>query len=123
MIFTVHNSSCGKVMFSLEYVKNSVHGGVCAAGGHAWQGGACVVGGMRAKGLCMVEGVHGRGCAWWGHAWQGDVCGGGGLSGRYTSYRNTFLFSTVIELSVICGIVVRYTFFFKVPNPMVQTRE
>ena len=89
--------------------------------------GACVVGGMLGNGVCMVRGVHGRECAWGGmvggHAWQGGMCGGGGLSGRYTSYRNTFLLSTVIELSVICGIVVRYTLFFKVPNPMVQTRE
>ena len=86
-------------------------------GGHAWQGGMC---GRR---HAWQGGVHGRECAWWGHAWQGKMCGGGGLSGRYTSYRNTFLLNTVIELSVIFGIVVRYTLFFKVPNPMVQAGE
>ena len=38
-IFTVRNSSCGKVMFSQACVKNSVHGGGGMPGeGHAWQG-------------------------------------------------------------------------------------
>ena len=31
-IITVRNSSCGKVMFPQECVKNSVHGGVSASG-------------------------------------------------------------------------------------------
>ena len=37
-------------------------------GGHAWLGGACVVGG----------GICGRGCAWQGACVAGGVCGGGG---------------------------------------------
>ena len=59
MIYTVRNSSRGKVMFSQACVKNSVHGGVhgrgaCMACEHAWQ-----------------AGMHGRGCVWQGgHAWQ-----------------------------------------------------
>ena len=40
-IFTIRNSSCGKVMFSHLSVSHSVHmaGGACMArgGGHAWQ--------------------------------------------------------------------------------------
>ena len=118
MIFTVHNSSCGKVMFSLAYMSRILSTG----GGGVHGRGACIVGGMCGRRHAWQGGVHGGGHGG-GHAWQGDMCGGGGLSGRYTSYRNTFLLSTVIELSVICGIVVRYTLFFKVPNPMVQTRE
>ena len=56
--------SWGKVIFSETCVKNSVHGGACMVGGHAWQGcmrggGACVVG------VCM-GGMHG-----------GCMCGGG----------------------------------------------
>ena len=39
--------------------------------GHAWRG-ACVVGGMFGKGVCLAGGVcmagdmHGKGCAWQG---------------------------------------------------------
>ena len=57
--------------------------GVCAAGGHVWQGGmhgrgACLgacVGGMHGRGghaweqVYMVGGVHGG-----GHMWQGRAC-------------------------------------------------
>ena len=39
-IFTIRNSSCGKVMFSHLSVSHSVHGG----GGHAWQGVECMAG-------------------------------------------------------------------------------
>ena len=67
-IFTVHNSSCGKVMFSLVSVNNSVLGvciaevhtcqgacmtGVCVAGGHTWQG-AC----MSRETATAVDGTH-----------------------------------------------------------------
>ena len=71
----------------------------CIAGGHAWQVGACMAGGM-----C------GRGCAWWGRACVAGgmhsmgtctvgACVAGGCacrrdshsSGRYTSYWNAFL--------------------------------
>ena len=79
---TVRSSSCGKVMFSLACVKNSVHGG----GVHGKKG-------VHGRG-CMAGGLHGRGCVWQGsvcgrgacmaggHAWQrvcvaGDVYGGG----------------------------------------------
>ena len=47
VIFTVRNSSCGKVMFSQACVKNSDRGGACIAVGCMWQGG-----------------IHGRGCVW-----------------------------------------------------------
>ena len=80
--------SWGKVIFSEECVKNSVHrrgrvwqGGVRGGGGwgcgrgHAWQGGmrgrgvcmaggSCMAGGMLGKGACIAWG-----CAWWGHVW------------------------------------------------------
>ena len=38
---------CGKVIFSQAFVKNSVHGGACVAGG----------GGMCGRGACMAGGV------------------------------------------------------------------
>ena len=49
-LITIHNSSCGKVMFSQACVKNSVYMG----------GGTCMAGGCIAGGECMVRGVHGR---------------------------------------------------------------
>ena len=59
-IFTVRNSSCGKVMFSQASV-------ILSTGGRVWQRGACVVkGGMHGKGGCMVKGAcvaKGR-CVW-----------------------------------------------------------
>ena len=66
MLITVRNSSCGKVMFSQASISHSVH-----KGGHVWQ-----------------ESMLG------GPAWQGGVRGrrDGHCSGRYTSYRNAFLF-------------------------------
>ena len=111
--------SWGKVIFSEACVKNSVHRGVCMAGGHARRGG-CVVGGMCGRGclcgggacvagggrrgghvwrrVCMAEGgMRGRE----GRAWQGACVAGGvrgryyeirSMSGRYTSYWNAFLF-------------------------------
>ena len=85
--------SRGKVIFSEVCAKNSVHRGVCVAGGHGWQG-ACMVGGMCGRGHawqggqafwgacvagpCVAGGMCGRGCAWWGgHVWQGGVHGRG----------------------------------------------
>ena len=50
-IFTVRNSSCGKVMFSQASVcpqggvRGEGGGGMHGEGGHAWPGGACVAGG------------------------------------------------------------------------------
>ena len=60
-LFTVRNSSCGKVMFHkrLSFCQEGggMHGrGVCMAG--AWVVG-CVCGG----GACMAGGMHGRGRA------------------------------------------------------------
>ena len=117
--------SWGKVIFSEAHVKNSVHGGACLAGGHAWQGDmhgrghawrvVCVAGGM--CGGCIVGGMHGR-----GHAWQRGICVAGGcmaggvhgrghachthhpphtmrygrsMRGRYASYWNAFLLVNV----------------------------
>ena len=97
-----------KEIFCSHYrpqTKFAWRGGACVAGwGRAWQG-ACVVGGTcMARGACMP----GRACVVVGCAWQGGVCGrgvckaGGGhgryyeirsMSGWYTSYWNTFLFS------------------------------
>ena len=64
--------SWGQVIFSEACVKNSVHRGVCMAGGYAWQG-ACMAGGMHGRGgvhgrgaVCVAGGVHGKGHAWWG---------------------------------------------------------
>ena len=62
LIFTVRNSSCGKVMFSQACVKNSVDRG-----------------GMHGRGVCVTEGgIHGRGMHGRGRAWQGGMCGKGG---------------------------------------------
>ena len=101
LFITVHNSSCGKVMFSQACVKNSVHtGGVqgrgaCVAGeggmygrgthgrGYVWQG--CALQGYAWQGFasCMAgEGsIHGGGMHGRGHAWQG-ACMAGGVHGR-----------------------------------------
>ena len=85
-----------------------------AGAGCAWQG-ACVVGGQEhAWGACMAGGVHARGSAWWGHtwweaavcvwggghAWQEGVCGrrNGNCSRQYACYWNAFL-------SLIDGII------------------
>ena len=52
-------------------------------GVHDWGRGACVVGGMHGRGVCMAgggghawwRGVHGRGvCVARGRAWQGGMC-------------------------------------------------
>ena len=67
-------------------------GGMCGSGGHVWQWGVCMAGGVHgtghAWGVCggghvwqwgcvHGGGMHGGGCVWQGHAWQGGVCGGG----------------------------------------------
>ena len=125
-LWSVTASPCGKVMFSQTCVKNSV-GGVCMAGGRAWQG-ACMVGvhtrGCMAVGVCvcgrwacMAEVCVGV-CAWQGmcmargHAWQGGMrcgvegmCGGRGAackrdshcSGWYASYWNAFFWSVTVS--------------------------
>ena len=57
LIFTVRNSSCGKVIFSQACVRNSIRGG----------------GGVHGRGACGAGGMHGRreACMARGHAWQG----------------------------------------------------
>ena len=59
LIFTVHNSTCGKVMF--------LQASVCPQGGHVWRGacmGVCMTGSMCGRGVCMV----GDACVAGGHA-------------------------------------------------------
>ena len=59
VLFTVRNSSCGKVMFSQASVILSTAGGrAWQKGGHAWQWGH-----LRGERGCM----HGKGG---GHVWQ-----------------------------------------------------
>ena len=95
-IFTVCNSSCGKVIFSQVSLILSGGGlGACVAGsmcgrgggGDEWQGD------MHGMGCVWQGGMHGRGHVWWGHAWLGGMCGrrDGHCSGRYASYWNAFL--------------------------------
>ena len=72
VIFTVRNSSFGKVMFlqvsvcpqggGHEWWGCACMAGVVCAMGHAWQGKGCVVG------VCMARDMHGR-----EHVWQGCV--------------------------------------------------
>ena len=97
-ITTVHNSSCGQVMFSQVSIilLNVVMVGHVWWRGHAWQvgptrgyvwQGACVVKACSWwGGLCGERGaMHCKGGhVWWrghvwqvGHAWQGGVCGRG----------------------------------------------
>ena len=77
-------------MFSQACVKNSVHRGVCMAGGmHGGVQGACMAGG-RVVGACMAGGVHGRGMRG-----RRD----GHCSGRYASYWNAFLFTMHLRKS------------------------
>ena len=59
-----------------------VVGGMCVAGGHAWQGGMCGRWACVAGGACMV-----------GHAWSGGMRGrrDDHCIGRYASYWNAFL--------------------------------
>ena len=66
-------------MFSQACVKNSVQGGggACVVEGHAWLGGAYVVG------VCKAGGVRGRKD---GHG-----------SRRYASYWNAFLFGQTLD--------------------------
>ena len=110
-LFTVCNSSCGKVMFSQACIilycpQEGMHGmghawqggrhvwwgacmivGVMIGGGLAWQG-SCMAGGHVWQGVCMVGGMHGRGscmaggCAWQGACMAGGVHGKGGMHGK-----------------------------------------
>ena len=64
--------SCGKVIFSQAYVKNSVQ---CRGrewwGQHAWWEDVW-------QGACLTGGMHGRGaCVAGGHTWQGGMHGRG----------------------------------------------
>ena len=96
-IITVRNNSCGKVMFSQAFVKNSVHwgggcawqgvcmaGGACMAGATCMAGGVCIAGGIHGgahvwQGVCMAGGMHGGGCAWQGACMAGATCMAGGV--------------------------------------------
>ena len=70
---TVRNSSCGKVMFSQSWFKNSVQGG-----GGMHNGGACMIGDMRAG----------------GHAWGLGACmAGGGREVRARSLQRTYRYA------------------------------
>ena len=92
-----------------------VEGGMPGCWGHAWLWGVCVVAGGMCdcqRGACVVAGeacmVAGGGAWLLGgmHGCGGGMCGCGGacigydeirsMSGRYASYWNAFLFSTVI---------------------------
>ena len=82
-----------------------VGGGMCGTWqGCAWQGGACVAGGMCGGGVCMVGGMHGReGHAWWHGCMVGGehVCHSRyyeiwSMRGRYASYWNAFLLLCLI---------------------------
>ena len=63
-LITVHNSGCGKVMFSQACIIPSVYGGGGGGGRHAWQKAVCVAKGVgMAKwggGACVVKGVCGE---------------------------------------------------------------
>ena len=75
-IFTVRNSSCGKVMFSQAGVKNSVHGGCIPA---------CTGADTPSRYPSMHWGIHPSG--------QADTPPpDGNCSGQYGSYWNAFLF-------------------------------
>ena len=51
MIFTINNSSCGKVMLSQASVILSTGGTYMAV--------LCIVGGMHDMGACMMGGIYG----------------------------------------------------------------
>ena len=67
-----------------------------AEGGHVWQRGSCVAGGIAGEhgrgcawqGVCMAGGVHGRGACVAGGAWQG-VCMAGGMHAMHTPLSDT----------------------------------
>ena len=66
-IFTVCNSSCGKVMFSQAFVILSTGGGMCDRGNVCGTR-ACV------QWIMCGGGVNGRGCAWLGVCLVGGSC-------------------------------------------------
>ena len=102
-MFTVRNSSWGKVMFYTCLSVILFTGGgacmaACVAGGHAWQDGhvwwggmqdrRCMVVGCAWQGACVAGGMHGKvgdmcgkvgGHVWQGggHVWWGDAWQGG----------------------------------------------
>ena len=94
--------SCGKVMFLHLSVCHSVH-----RGRHAW--GACVVGGMRDRGVRVTGGMHvGKGEGVVGLHGRRDC------SGWYASYWNAFLFP--IEFFAVFTKMIDVTFL-----PMLYT--
>ena len=100
LVFTVRNSSCGKVIFSHVSVCPQVGrawqvgmhgrgcvlqgpcmaGRVCMAGGHAWQGTCVAAGVMYTWQEWCGRGWHGRGVyITGGHMWKGVAC----MAGRH----------------------------------------
>ena len=79
--FCKRGAMCGGGGIHGRGVAGGIHGRVCVAEGHAWQG-ACVAGGMCGRG----GGMHGR---------RDSHC-----SGRYASYWNAFLFQKHIASEI-----------------------
>ena len=113
------NELCCKVMFLHVSVilstgrcrcrrGHTCYGACVAGGGHAWQEGAYVAGG-----------VHGRGCAWQGeHAWQRGACIAGGMcgGGRAWQERRPLQWSVRILLEFILVLtmcVIYWTMYSK----------
>ena len=71
-IFTVRNSSCGKVMFSKASVILSTRGAVHGVGGMHGRG-SCVAGGCARQRVCVAGGVCGGECARQGACVAGDT--------------------------------------------------
>ena len=87
IFITVPNSSCGKGMFSQACIKNSVHGG-----------------GVFQHALGQTPPGRYPSTHWDRHPSYPPPSPGGHCSGRYASYWNAFLFS-----SILCFITVHWT--------------
>ena len=87
-IFTVRNSSCGKVMFLHLSVILFTGGSMCGR----W---ACVAG------VCVCGGV----CAW-GHAWQGIcVAGGCAYGGSMCAWQERWPLQRTVRILLECILV------------------
>ena len=111
-VFTVRNSSCGKVMFSQAYVKNSVRGGGCVFQHALGRGSVCPVGiclgyvcpeGCLAGGCWPKRGVSAQGVYTpWDQRQTPPQTRGrhpqdGHCSGQYASYWIAFLFFEIVR--------------------------
>ena len=106
-IFSIRNSSCGKVMFlrlSVILFARDVHDSSMHGAEGVWLAGAFVAGetlgcvlpatvavspatNAHGRGVCMEGGVHGRGCTWQGACVAGEtatVAGGTHPTGMYS---------------------------------------